>query len=387
MRVTLFTASLRAGGAERQLTLLAKGLSARGHEVVVVTLFGAFESNLNGGGLTVTPLYAVRRSNVFSRMLQLALSPFRLRGILDSCDPDVVYSMLHLANLIAWFATRGRFAARLVWGNRSSRVRANWKHQILEFACARLSTSVPLLIANSYAGLEHTLARRFQARTVMVIDNGIDTRAFSPAPHAALEFRKALQVGEHTPLVGIVARVDPMKDYATFLRAAKLVLDSRPECRFLCVGGERRQSYLRSMRELSERLGISPQVYWLGNREDLAAVYTALNVVVCSSSCGEGFPNAIGEAMACGTLCVTTNVGDAARLVGSLGGIARVGDHSAIAAEVCRLLDMAGEGAGLEARARVLEKFSHTRLVTETERALLSEVVAMRRAREGQRDT
>lgn len=49
------------------------------------------------------------------------------------------------------------------------------------------------------------------------------------------------------------------------------------------------------LRRLAESEGIADRIVWAGERSDVAAVYNAVNIV-CSSSSGEGFPNAIAEA-------------------------------------------------------------------------------------------
>jgi glycosyltransferase involved in cell wall biosynthesis len=83
--------------------------------------------------------------------------------------------------------------------------------------------------------------------------------------------------------------------------------------------------------------------------------------IVSSSSIGEGFPNTIGEAMACEVPCVVTNVGDSAAIVGDTGRVVPPGNPGALAKAWEELIDLGAAGReelGRRARARIVENFS-----------------------------
>jgi len=111
-------------------------------------------------------------------------------------------------------------------------------------------------------------------------------------------------------------------------------------------------------------------------KADMAAVYNALDCVCLSSASGEGFPNVLGEAMACGVPCVATDVGDAALVLGGTGGVVRPGDAVGLANGLAAMLArtaQAGGTTGEACRRRITMEFSAARMVAATE-ALLGEL-------------
>jgi glycosyltransferase involved in cell wall biosynthesis len=207
---------------------------------------------------------------------------------------------------------------------------------------------------------------------MIVIPNGIDIETFCPDREAGLRVRHEWGVGEHELLIGLVARLDPMKDHPTFLRAATLLARQNCSVRFVCVGGGP-QDYEEKLRSLASELALNGKVIWAGARSDMPTVYNALDIA-CSSSIGEGLPNAIAEAMSCGLPCVVTDVGDSARLVGEARQVVPPSDPEAMAAAWADLLNLSPEersALGMQARERIVREYSVAQLARRTEDALL----------------
>lgn len=139
------------------------------------------------------------------------------------------------------------------------------------------------------------------------IANGIDTEKFVLNPLARKELRAHLGFGEDIILIGVLGRLDLVKAHSIFLNAAALLAKTFQAVRFLCIEDE--SLYCQTLKELTRSLNISSLVAWITVSEEIEKVYPALDIL-CSSSFGEGFPNVIPEAMACGVPCVVTDVGD-----------------------------------------------------------------------------
>jgi glycosyltransferase involved in cell wall biosynthesis len=296
--------------------------------------------------------------------------------------PDVVCGYLATANEFALLA--GRVAGSgVVWrlgaaGMDLSPYDWAWR---LGFGLGRWCSRWPdRIIVNSWAGFEHYRAAGWSIGRMVVVPNGIDVERFHPDPAAGAALRAEWRVPVDSPLLGLVARLDPVKDHWTFLRAAAALARTCPSSRFVCVG-EGNADYAASLRAEAHRLGLAERVVWAGSRRDMRAVYNACDVVtLCSRA--ESFPNALGEAMACGTPCVATAVGDVPMLLGDTGTLIPPADPEALVTAWRGLLarpPAERRVVGARARGRVVSEFALERTVDLTG-AILSEVSARRTA-------
>lgn len=361
--------SLDRGGAERQLVVLASGLARRGHAVAVAVFFGGgvYEAELAAAGVRVINLGKQGRWDILAFLNRL------VRLVRKEC-PDVLHSYLGVPNILAVVLKPFLPGTRIVWGVRASNMdlsRYDWLSRLAYVLERRLARFSDRIIANSHAGKRHAVENGFPEDKIFVIPNGIDTEYFRFDPEGRRQVRLAWGVGEDEILVGLAARLDPMKDHSVFLEAASRIARERREVRFVCVGGGP-ADYAEALKQRAAALSLTNQLIWVGARDDMPAVYSALDIA-SSSSYSEGFSNTIAEAMACGVPCVVTDVGDSALIVGDTGSVVPTGDHSALAAAIQRLTDLSHEerrGLGEACRARVVSEFGIDRLVDRTERAL-----------------
>ena len=213
----LFVRSLGRGGAERQVVALAAGMRNRGCTVKVLAFYGEGElgADLIAQGVQVLALDKRSRWDVASFMR-------RLRRLVREEQPDVLYSVLPVPNIAAAFACYG-LEVKLVWGVRSCDMDLSlydWLTRITYKAEERFSRLADLVIVNSSAGQNAIRRAKWSAKNVLMIPNGIDTDYFVPNRADRARLRKEWGIGSSEVVVGIVARLDPIKDHRTFLRAA-----------------------------------------------------------------------------------------------------------------------------------------------------------------------
>ena len=170
------------------------------------------------------------------------------------------------------------------------------------------------------------------------------------------------------PLVGIVARLVPIKRHEDFIAASALLAARIPEARFLVIGdGERRTE----LEVLVRQKGLGERVRFLGWRHDLDRIYADLDVVVLTSA-NEGSPVSLIEAMAAGRPVVATEVGGVPDLVehGVNGMLGRAGDPSATAEAIAALLadPERRRVMGEAGRKRVRDAYTIDQLVSDMDR-------------------
>jgi len=349
MKLAFIIRDLGHGGAQRQLSILTAGLVREGHEVSVLHFYGGpFESSLREAGVKTLCIGKKSRWDLLGFF-------FRLIKAARSVRPEVIHGYLAESNLMALFLKPFCGFPRVVWGVRDSQTDAHLWGTLgkLSFRLnCLLARFADVIICNSKAGRDYYLARGYPAQKTHVVPNGIDTERFQP---------RARSLGFSPSVFGLVGRLSPMKDHTTFLKAAALV----PNARFVIVGSGD-ETYAQQMRELATSLGV--QVEWLPSQSDMPSVYATFDCLVNSSAFGEGFSNAIGEAMACGVPCIASDVGDSAWIIGNQSQIFPAGDHEALA-------KCMREFKPSETRSRIVSEFSIDRLIERTSRLLGQKVL------------
>jgi len=372
MRVLLVVPSLAAGGCERQVAALAAGLVDMGHEIGVAVFVsgGEFEDEVIASGAGIIDL---EKGSLLSYPAFLG----RFVRQVNAWKPDVIYGFLGTPNALLALCRPLMGRIPLVWGVRATNIDFSHYHfrSRLMIGLEAMLSSVPdVIVANSIAGKNDATGRGFPPDRMKVIANGIDVDRFKPDNEAGELLRKAWHVGERQKLVGMAARIDSMKDHGTFLRAASMLAADHSEYVFACVGGGD-AGYEASLRELADSLNLGGKLIWAGQRQDMPAVHNAFDICCLSSAYGEGFPNAVGEAMSSGTPCVVTDSGDAAMIVGETGERCACGDAVGLAAAIERMMQRVEadkEGVGKACRERIENLFSVRRMVERTEEMLLS---------------
>jgi glycosyltransferase involved in cell wall biosynthesis len=363
MKLLFLIRSLGMGGAERQLVNLSGALKERGHDVTVCVYYpgGEFEAELVSSGVRLEVIKKRGRADVFGFLMRL------VRFVRDE-RPDAIHSYLTVPNAFTALIKPFIGKTKLVWGVRASNMELQnygLPDVIASRAEALLSGRADLIITNSRAGLEHAAGKGFPQDRMRIVNNGIDTERFRPDPDARKRVRNAWGVPDRSVLVGIAARLDPMKDHETFVKAAAGLASRLDDVFFVCVGGGSGQ-YAARLRELSDSLGLAERMIWAGQRDNMPSVYNAFDVCVLSSVFGEGFPNSVAEAMACGVPCVVTDVGDAALLVGRTGVVVPPGNPELLFEGIAEMIRKIGSGERIQTRERVEKEFSLDALAANT---------------------
>ena len=371
IRVVRIIARLNIGGPAIHSTLLHERLnSARFESTLVTGTEEAGEGNyleLHGRTANVEIIPDLGRE---IRPLRDVQTLSRLVSLMRRIRPHVVHTHTAKAGAV------GRAAAILAG---VPAIVHTYHGHVLRGYFSPAKTAV-------YRGIERSLAwrtDRLLAVTSRVRDElialGVGTAAqyravplgFDLAPLLVAERRRGelraeLGVGD-APLIGIVARLVPIKAHEVFLAAAAEVRRQVPGARFLIVGdGELRQA----LEQQTAALGLTDAVRFLGWRADIDRLYADIDVVALTSR-NEGSPVALIEAMASGVPVVSTEVGGVADVVqhGVSGLLAPMDDAAGIARHILTLLaDPAMRHTmGRHGRARVAATYDAGRLVTDIE--------------------
>jgi glycosyltransferase involved in cell wall biosynthesis len=362
MRILHVTTGLTTGGAE---IMLLKLLSASNGvwESAVVSLKdeGTIGSRIAALGVPVRSLGLRRgRPNPISVLL--------LKSIARQFQPQLIQGWMYHGNLGASLASvsiHGRVP--VLWSIRQSLYDVARERRLTR-AMIRLGAFFSWhpagIIYNSQVSARQHELFGFRASKSVIIPNGFDCQLFRPDSEAYRQIRRELGVGIDAILVGLIARFHSVKGHSSFLQSAALVAREHPSSHFV-LAGSGVSSEEPMLRSLIAEHRLESRTFLLGERSDIPKLTAALDIA-CSASLGEGFSNAIGEAMACGVPCVVTDVGDSAYVVADAGLLVPPGDPAAMADAIGQLIEAGPQRRlrlGAAARQRIENEFSLSAVV------------------------
>jgi glycosyltransferase involved in cell wall biosynthesis len=359
IRVLHVITGLGSGGAEAALFKLVSRLDRRRFDCRIVSMGdeGIWGSQLGELGISVTALRMKPRNLGLTGLWRLGREMHRFR-------PHIVQTWLYHADLLGLLSARITGAPIVVSNLRCADMDLAYYSsltRLVRWLDSLLSWWPNAVVANSEAGREfHEHALAYRPRRWELIGNGFDTEIFRPNDEARARTRRLLGVDDDVVLIGMVARWDPMKDHDTFLQAAAELRRRRGNLRFILVGRGMKADNPVLWGRIQEH-NLKDAVILLGERHDIAALDAALDVATLVSRFGEGFPNVIGEAMACGVPCVVSDVGDSAKVTGDTGFVVPPRNPSALAAAWERMISLGPAGRrelGKRARKRIEGQFS-----------------------------
>jgi len=349
---------LNSGGAERSLFNILEGGAADRHNSVVISLTreGFYGTKLRSLGI---PVYCLEMHNV----LKIFHTLYQLYKVLITSKPNIVQGWMYHGNLVASLL---HFLFRenpiLIWNIRHSLydiTKENRRTRCVINVNKWLSKLPAKIIYNSQTALKQHSDFGFDNSSSIRIPNGVDLKKFhsKKVPSEGLLPWKSK---ESFSFVN-VARYHPMKDHNGFIKAASTISRNKANAgvNFVLVG----KNIDHSNGELTSLISddFRKNFYFLGERSDIEQILNTIDCLVLSSAWGEGFPNVLIEAMASSIPCISTDVGDAADIVGDSGVVIPRGDWRALANAMFDMLNKRDQERvllGESARKSIEENFS-----------------------------
>jgi glycosyltransferase involved in cell wall biosynthesis len=173
-----------------------------------------------------------------------------------------------------------------------------------------------------------------------VIGSGVDLSKFAPG-RDGMKFRREMGFSENTPVIANIGMIRSDKGQMKLMKAAEIILQQRPEARFIFVGqgtGDRLRE--AKLRQAIYDAGLENKIIMLGYRWDTPDILAAANMVVIASLCTEASPIVLREAFASGRPVVATKIGDVPEIIkhGENGLMVEPGDCDGLAAAILQYL-------------------------------------------------
>jgi len=365
MKIVHIITGLGDGGAEGVLFRLCKYDLKKEHIVISLKNEGKYGLLLKEKGINVICL----DMNFGKVRVKDFLKLFRL---LKKLKPDTIQTWMYHADFFGGIVSRFAGFKNIFWNIRHTTLEpeeSKKSTRLVVKLCARLSRVIPKgIICCGEEVLRVHSELGYNKSKMKIICNGYDISLFKPSIKLRLFFRKEFDLNSKTLVLGMVGRFHPQKNHLGLLKALSIVKKCFKDFKFLLVGRDLNHNNLILVNEIKNQ-NLESNIVLINKRSDIPAVMNAIDINVLSSSSGEGFPNVLAEAMACGIPCVTTNIGDASLIVGHTGWVSPPNDSIALANSIIKAIKEKNRDKKLwslrkqKCRNRIIENFSLDKMI------------------------
>ena len=331
-RIVHIITGLGNGGAEMMLYKLLKYSDKNKYDFQVISMMnegimGEKIKNLN------IPVYTLN--------MKRGIPSFKaiLKTIKICKNADIIQTWMYHADLLGFIIAK-ILKKRIIWGIRRSNLEKdkNKKSTLLIAKInAFLSKWVDLVISCSIVAKENHIKYGYTLQNIKVIPNGFELEKFRYIGNAKSKLTEEFPIIKDKLIFSLVARYEILKDHKTCLEAMRIIKEEFSKNFILLLCGTNINPKNKELMNLIIKNKLENNILLLDRREDIPIIMSATDIYISSSS-GEGFPNVIGEAMACETPCVVTDVGDSAYMVGDTGRIVERQNPQKLANEIINFI-------------------------------------------------
>ena len=320
IRVAHLIGGLELGGAESLLYNVSQRHCDVEHMIISLSSNQKDASRFltSGRNLYLLELRKLNSVSPVIKVLRQIREIYRLIRLLARLDVDVIQTWMYQSDLIGGVVGT-LLRKKIVWGIYSSNLEREYYKRSTYWAirlCGSLSRYLPhRIVACTRAGSLAHIDIGYPKDRITHIPIAVDTNSFKKCASKRFSIRQSCGVGEHTKVVGMVARWDPQKDHKTMVEGFSLVCDERLDVELWLAGGYGMDDSNRELLELIESSGVTSRIRLFGAIEDIVSFYSGIDIFALLSN-GEGMPNVLLEAVSCELPCVASSVGDIPNVVG-----------------------------------------------------------------------
>jgi len=302
---------LGKGGAENVLYRLSSEDTKFDHEILNLGTERFYVKKFENKRIKVNNLGI--KSNQFNPFLI-----FKVIKIIKNVNPHIIQTWMYHSDLLGGLAAKLAGFQNIIWCVRNSTVDKQFTKlttRIVINMCSFFSKYIPKKIINCSINSNHLhQGMGYPKNKCIVISNGVNTNIFKPDHNLRSNTKNKLGLKDKF-VIGFVARWDKQKDIDTFIHSLKIFKkEIHNGWHVIMVGSNLDNKNLKLITKLkTEKL--HEHVSLLGFMNNLVPIYNSMDVCVLTSSYGEGFPNAIIEAMSCEVCCISSDIGDSKHII------------------------------------------------------------------------